>query len=330
MTAKQPVFLGGILVLASQLGAAAASAEMTISGPFRHENLSVFLIHGEEQLQGKNFLTLAEALSQKKVVVHETGNVQELMIENVSDQEVYLQAGEIVKGGRQDRTLSVDAILPRRSGKVPVSSFCVESGRWAQRSGEAANQFSGSTKALSSKKLKVATRKEKNQGAVWREVEASQQALSENVRADVKSSRSATSLQLTLENGEVEKRSKAYLKALGALPGSKADVIGYAFAINGKINSAEIYGNRDLFLRLWPKLLEASAIEALSELGAKSTGEATQADVQRLLTAPAGAKKQTQDVSKRTKVVTQDAGENVLFETQDAENGGKWIHRSYY
>src|SRR5258708_4910382 len=73
-----------------------------LSGPYTHDNLSIFLIHGEDQLKDKVFLTLQEALAQKKVVVHETKNVNELAIENVSaSEEVFVQAGDIVKGGQQ-------------------------------------------------------------------------------------------------------------------------------------------------------------------------------------------------------------------------------------
>ena len=43
-------------------------------------------------------------------------------------------------------------------------------------------------------------------------------------------------------------------------------VIGYAFAINGKVNSADVYASHELFQKLWPKLLESSAVEAFSEL----------------------------------------------------------------
>ena len=43
-------------------------------------------------------------------------------------------------------------------------------------------------------------------------------------------------------------------------------MIGYVFAINGKVNSADIYGSNVLFKKLWPKLLKANAIEAIAEL----------------------------------------------------------------
>ncbi len=65
-------------------------------------------------------MPLARALAQKKVIVRETGSVSKLTIENLSDEEVYVQAGEIVKGGQQDRVLSMDLVLPPKSGRVDV------------------------------------------------------------------------------------------------------------------------------------------------------------------------------------------------------------------
>jgi len=47
-----------------------ASAEYRISGPYTHENLSIFLIHGNGG--GRNYLTLKDAVAQKKLVVSET------------------------------------------------------------------------------------------------------------------------------------------------------------------------------------------------------------------------------------------------------------------
>jgi hypothetical protein len=53
------------------------------------------------------------------VRVEETGSVNELKIENLGDEDVYIQSGDIVKGGRQDRALTVSFILPKKSGAVP-------------------------------------------------------------------------------------------------------------------------------------------------------------------------------------------------------------------
>ena len=109
----------------------AQAADFEALGPYAHENLTVFLLRGKAtKAANKKYLTLAQALKEKKVKVHETGDVNTLAIENLSSEEVYVQAGDIVKGGRQDRTLGTDLILPRKSGKVPIAAFCVESGRW--------------------------------------------------------------------------------------------------------------------------------------------------------------------------------------------------------
>src|SRR5205809_3940250 len=115
------------------------AGDYRLTGPITHGNLSIYLIHGRDQLGGKKYLTLAEAMEQKTAVVHETGNVNELAIEDVSksdDADIYVQSGDIVKGGQQDRTLGTDYILTRAMGKQPIASFCVEHGRWTQRGGE--------------------------------------------------------------------------------------------------------------------------------------------------------------------------------------------------
>src|SRR5262249_47160403 len=85
-------------------GHQAMSQEMRISGPHTHENLVLFFLHGPSQ-PGPVPLTLEEALAKGNVHLKETGLVSELSIENTGDQEVFIQSGDIVKGGRQDRVL---------------------------------------------------------------------------------------------------------------------------------------------------------------------------------------------------------------------------------
>src|SRR5436190_16325558 len=84
------------------------AGDVRISGPYVYHNLTVYLLHGPDAaLKGKKILSLQQALEQKKVVVHETKNVNELTIENVSDDvEVFVQSGDIVKGGDQDRVFA--------------------------------------------------------------------------------------------------------------------------------------------------------------------------------------------------------------------------------
>lgn len=309
----------------------AQAADFEALGPYAHENLTVFLLRGKAtKAANKKYLSLAQALKEKKVKVHETGDVNTLAIENLSSEEVYVQAGDIVKGGRQDRTLGTDLILPRKSGKVPIAAFCVESGRWSQRKGESAQHFESSGAALASKSLKVAARKAKDQGEVWKEVATTQDKLAKNVAAPVKSEVSGSSLELTLENEKVKRTTEDYKKALADLPSKVPDAIGFAFAINGVVNSAEVYGSPELFRAMWPKLLEASAVEALSERDVKAAAAASTTDVDRLLATPIAAPSaKVEKLGNKHSVTTNDTGKNTVFETKaDGEEG--FVHRSYY
>ncbi len=258
-----------------------------ISGPFSQSNLSVFLLHGKDTLPSANkILTLQEAIDQKKVIVHETSNVDQLAVENTSDDvEVFAQSGDIVKGGRQDRLIACDMIIPPKSGKIPIGSFCCESGRWQKRGAESSAQFGASSRQAANKDVKLAVNASRDQGQVWSKVQEAQQKLAKNVSKTVANAQSPSSYQLTLEDKEVLAKVEAYTKSLEKLAADNADAIGFVIVINGKVEGAELYGSHSLFLKLWPKLIFGAAVDALSEFDAKKKFEvAHEADVKKFLT----------------------------------------------
>ena len=305
--------------------------EYRLEGPFTQGNLTVFLIHGKDRIKGQTFITLQEALVQKKVIVRETRSVNELSIENISSEEVYVQSGDIVKGGQQDRMMAVDLILPPRSGKIPISAFCVENGRWSKRGSEEVTVFNSSANVIAGRELKLAAKTAESQGEVWRQVAVAQDKLSANTGTRVNGAASPTSFQLALENKQVQASADSYIKALGGIVNGKTDVIGYVFAINGKINSADVYASNSLFKKLWPKLLQASAIEAVADLRRGEKFEAPAADAVKgfLDDSPKGADEKQKDVSSRVQMVTRESKENVFFETRDRAKADTWVHRNY-
>lgn len=310
----------------------APAGAYTISGPYTHDNLTIFLLHGKDTFTAKNVLTLQEALEQKKAIVHETKSVQELSVENVSsDTDVYVQAGDIVKGGQQDRILTFDLVLPPKSGKVPIASFCCEAGRWQQRGGEAVAHFGASANVANSKDLKVAAQSAmRSQDQVWRKVKEAQMKLEKNVGKPVANQASPTSLQLTLEDKKLLEEVDKFVKELIKAPDGKNDVIGYAVAINGKVEAADVYGSHALFLKLWPKLLNGSATEALSEKQKDKKFEpAKTEDVQKFLTEVVQGKKTEKDLSQRVKLLCAEDARNLYLETQDKDRKGEIVHRSY-
>src|SRR5262249_1947054 len=138
-----------------------------LSGPYTQGNLTIFLIHGKDAIPDKKYLTLAEALEQKKAVVHETKQVNEVSVENLSDDaDLYLEAGDIIKGGQQDRVLSMDMIIKKKSGKVPLPCFCVEASRWSQRGKEDVAAFRSSPGKAAGKEVQLAAQLSRDQGRV--------------------------------------------------------------------------------------------------------------------------------------------------------------------
>jgi len=299
------------------------------SGPYTHGNLTVFLVHGKD-LSNKTFLTLQEALAQKKVRVYETKDVNELAISNLSNEDVYVQAGDIVRGGEQDRMISVDFIVPPKSGRMPIAAFCVESGRWSKRGNEEAGTFSSSENAVALKDLKLAAKRENSQQAVWKNVSLAQEKLSRSINAEAADRASASSFELTVETPKVKETTAAYINALSGVVHSKSDVIGYVFAINGHINSADVYASRALFLKLWPKLLKASAVEAIAELNkdveVKPIASETVATFLAESEKPSALAKV---VTRRVKMVTREDDNNIFFETVDSSQNDGWVHRNY-
>lgn len=307
-----------------------AFTEAVMSGPFTSGNLSMYLIHGTDTSSAQ-FISLEEALAKKKVTIQETGTVNQLRIKNDGDEVVFIQSGDIVKGGRQDRTLQHDMILNSKSGFTPINSFCVESGRWHKRGAEDDSRFSESSHYLSHKDLRMAARRGR-QDAVWTSVARLQYASAANagVPLSTMQGESVSSLQLTLDAEKLKECTQRYLDELSQLLNEKSDVLGCAFAINGQMNSVDIYSCNSLFKKMSEKLLKAAAVEAFSEQ--KEGEEHASPTISEVIASMKDLADQKADVvavSGKAQILKQETPKNLLYETQDLMNGGQWLHRNY-
>jgi hypothetical protein len=238
-----------------------------LSGPHTHDNLTVYLVHGPDQLKGRKFLMLAEALGQKKFVIYETQQVNTLQMENLCDTDVVILSGDILKGGQQDRIAQHDQIVPPKSGKIPLQVFCVErtASRWMKPLTEKDKTFTASPGQICTNDLRLACRKDNSQGGVWRDVEKAQAKLSASAMVDAKAKESDSSLALSLQVKEVQANIEKYIARLSSAPDGKEDVVGFVCAINGKVYGADMYGSPALFRKVWPRLLRAAATEAFAD-----------------------------------------------------------------
>ena len=343
-------------------------AGQRISGPIVHENLAVYFIHGKSA-PGKVPLTLEEAMAKGVVKVRETSNVNQLEIENLGLDEVFVQSGDIVKGGKQDRSLMVSLVLPPKSGSIPIASFCVEQGRWTARGREDASQFSTASAAVPSREMKLAMKAPmpaappaggnadarivggnssasarivrgnsaasetgERQAQVWESVRKTQAKLTGNLGSQVRSAQSASSLQLALENEKLIDAQKGYSKALKAAGESADDVVGFIFAVNGELNSADVYPSNGLFRKMWGKLLTASVIEAIGHKDEPAVTTPSIDAVTAFLAAAESGKSSEKPLNAGVKLETREADKAYLFETARAASPASpasWVHRNY-
>ena len=121
----------------------------------------------------------------------------------------------------------------------------------------------------------------------------------------------------------------SYIKALTNIVDRDNDVIGYVFAINGSVNSADVYSSNALFRKLWPKLLKANTVEAIAQLQKEAFRPASAEHAKTFLNDAEKPKASEKDVTSRVKVVTREDSNNAFFETRDDAQKGAWVHRNY-
>jgi hypothetical protein len=339
------VLAASILLTAASCGghAAASASRPALAGPFAHDNLQVWLVRGPDAPGAATAaVPLAEALRQGLVVVHETGDVNQLAIENTSkDRTVYVQTGDIVQGGQQDRTIGVDLALAPGSGRVPLPSFCVEHGRWSTRAastdGLPANmalggakygsRFVSSANAVNTSELKRAVLLQRDQQTVWNEVAKAQDCMRAGIGSDAVVARSSpTSLELTLNTKPVEDAVAGYVAALQDVAAAHGDAVGCVVAIGGRLESADTYGSHALFVQMWPKLLRTAATAALARKQEPASGPAIAAEQVDAFVADAAGAAETREVAGGVHMTI---GENAVAHVVDSKAGDAALHRTW-
>ena len=249
-----------------------------IEGPFTHQDLSVFLLCSDHQ-DSQNFLTLDEGLKDGLVSITEQEHeqVRALLIDNQSDRPLYLQEGERLVGGKQDRTIVSSLVIPPKSGKTSVPTFCVEHSRWTE--GEKGKKFGFSVNpALAPKGVRGAAKVEGSQDRVWGCVAAQKVSASKTLHCPNTNS----SVNEMLDAPQVQSISEEYASAMGRTleRAESSNAVGMAIVFNGQIEEVDLYPNRALFRKLFPRLIRAYAVQAaLLKDQAKKIETVTQAAV---------------------------------------------------
>ena len=128
-----------------------SSSGWHIGEPITYETLTVFPVLSSQDAYTADFETLDAALASGEAIVAEQGEymrrsrngaepavlssgggaqVNQLVLVNRGKKPLLLLAGEVVSGGKQDRIIGKDRIIPIGAQPLPLDVFCVEHSRW--------------------------------------------------------------------------------------------------------------------------------------------------------------------------------------------------------
>jgi hypothetical protein len=291
--------------------------------PVAYENITIFPVVSSSTQDTSPFLTLDEGLSSGEVIVSEQGaaglartrdgrpvavlqynsgaSVNQLVLINRSKRPLLLLAGELVSGGKQDRIIGKDRIVPVGSEPLPLDVFCVEHGRWTG----ASSQF-GEAKVIVHPSVREQAAVAQNQSEVWNAVRSGTlaapkaapsegagrptapppppAALSAEIIGDtIATSAPTQSYAKIYEHSRagasvdefVEELRRRFDRATLGLKGER--VVGVVVAYGGDVAWSDIFASGELFEHYWSKLLRSYAVEALARPNYRETAATTDA-----------------------------------------------------
>ncbi len=271
------------------------AAHYKVLSPITQDKLTVFPVVSDATFDTGRFLTLDEGIRAGTVVVTEAGQatglirprpsnngvwqerpfpipqggarVNELAIVNNSDRPLLLLAGEIVTGGKQDRVVGKDRIIPAHGDPVALDVFCVEPHRWTGGS----IQFTTSGSVMAQPSVRSKAMAAQNQQEVWNEVARSREAFASNLAApEARAIDSTSSYAGAVGNGAVQRQlnsisapiEHSYERLIQQLRAQKA--VGAVVAVRGEVIWADVFASPSLLEKYWPKLIRSYAAEALA------------------------------------------------------------------
>jgi hypothetical protein len=217
-----------------------------------HGSLLVFWLTVKDQAPALEVATLDEARSSGALLISERdqATVPELVVENRGKGHVLLLAGEILIGGKQNRVLREDILLPPLSGPRPIGVYCVEQGRW----NEGRKEFE--SKAQPGLRSKLMERPD--QGRVW-------DSVAKAAREAAPATQSPTgSYQAIYEDGRIKDHLSDIERVAPMRPPALAH--GAAVFFGASLSGLDLFHAPGLFAREWPKLLRAYAVETYGKM----------------------------------------------------------------
>jgi hypothetical protein len=288
------------------------TTQYKILAPITQGNLTIFPVVAPASHDTSNFLTLDEGLRSGEVVITEAGRVaglirrpgprpmqmyesgarvNELVLVNNSKRPLLLLAGEVVTGGKQDRIIGKDRIVPVGAEPVNLNVFCVEPGRWTERTASFGSAGDKASAFMAQPTVRANAMGSKSQQQVWDAVNENNKKAKAMLATSAPSAAAAvggtTSYAEVMGNKEVQRQidkvatpiSQNYEHLMQQLRDRNA--VGVVVAVDGRIIWADVFASTELLRKYWPKLARSYAAEAMFQHS--GGGKVDEADAEKFL-----------------------------------------------
>lgn len=218
-------------------------------------NLAVATIRSTVSFAASDkFLSLDEALKRKLLIIKEIssgGSVPVLKAISRAGTPIFLPFGSIVSGGKQDRMLREDVLLPPKES-MNIGVYCIEQGRWRPRG---RHGYFGSSLQQAAQSLKALGSAGAQQNAIWNKVRE-RNYLFGNPSA-------SSNVQDNVRTGEFNKLIKQ-LEPVRDGVAKQERICGALVILDGKVVGTEIFAGPNYFSKIWPQLFNSYVIDAAS------------------------------------------------------------------
>ena len=275
------------LCLSSLTWGGTPSSIYKVLNPISHGNLTIFPVVSTSTHDTSEFITLDEGIRSGEVVVTEAGRtgglirgphhrmpistgaqVNNLVLVNNSKHPLILLAGEIVTGGKQDRIVGKDRIIPAESDPVDLGVFCVEPGRWTESSA----QFSTLKSQMAQPSVRSKAMVAQDQQQVWDSVGVANGVIAGAVGGPIINSSYAKTFDNEKVRQAVAQEAAPIEQSYNSLMKQLRDqhAVGVVVAVGGRLIWADLFASTNLLEKYWPKLVRSYAAEAITtQVGVK-------------------------------------------------------------
>ena len=247
-------------------GSVVVDKRLTIAAPIVFGAVALFPVIDSEipaRPEG-DFHLLPEALEARTFTVTEqdsSGSVPTLEVTNSGSKPVLLLAGDVVQGGKQDRIIVADTVVPAGTRDLDIAVNCVEHGRWQQGATGVAFGYGGRGEAG----LKKVVQTGKSQSKTWAAVASLNARKGQAIEASEELSPSTGTYMASLKSAGVSARVEPATKALVDGLSARSEVVGVVLSVDGRLVSAEVFGHPSLFAKAREHLVRSFVLDALSE-----------------------------------------------------------------